>query len=143
MLVLLVEYIFLTTFCGLYLNHQLHITITISSSSYMFMVTFCEKLSYQPYMRLRIYMIPASASTMYQSADWIEQIDANVPIQIQIIQLLIFIEKFLPLPGLEPLPSTKSICYQLSYPGLDNMMKNYIFRTFKEVANFELAKLII
>ena len=45
MLVLLVDYIFLTTFYGLYFNHQLHITITISSSSYMFMVNFCEQLS--------------------------------------------------------------------------------------------------
>ena len=34
MSVLLVEYIFLTTFYGLYFNHQLH--YTISSSSYMF-----------------------------------------------------------------------------------------------------------
>ena len=36
MLVLLVEYIFFTTFYGLYFNHQLHITLKISSSSYMF-----------------------------------------------------------------------------------------------------------
>ena len=43
-LVPLVDYIFLTTFYGLYFNHQLHITIAISSSSYMFMVTFCEQL---------------------------------------------------------------------------------------------------
>ena len=35
LLALLVEYIFLTTFYGLYFNYQLHITITISSSSYM------------------------------------------------------------------------------------------------------------
>ena len=34
MLVLQVEYIFLTTFYGLYFNHQLHITITLSLSSY-------------------------------------------------------------------------------------------------------------
>ena len=33
MLVLLVEYIFLTTFYSLYFNHQLHITTTIFSSS--------------------------------------------------------------------------------------------------------------
>ena len=44
MLVLLEEHIFLTTFYGLYFKHQLHITIKISSSSYMFMVTFCEQL---------------------------------------------------------------------------------------------------
>ena len=31
MLVLLVEYVFLATFYGLYLNHQLHIAITIFS----------------------------------------------------------------------------------------------------------------
>ena len=48
LLLLLVEYIFLSTFNGLYFNHQLHITITISSSSYMFMVTFFEQ-PYQPY----------------------------------------------------------------------------------------------
>ena len=35
MLVLLVEYIFLTTFFGLYFNHQLHTTIAISLSSYL------------------------------------------------------------------------------------------------------------
>ena len=34
---------FLTTLYGLYFNHRLH--ITISSSSYMSMVTFCEQLS--------------------------------------------------------------------------------------------------
>ena len=45
MLVLLVEYIFLTNFYGLYFNHQLHNTITISSSSYRFMLTFLEQLS--------------------------------------------------------------------------------------------------
>ena len=44
-MVLIVEYIFLTIFYGLYFNHQLHITISISSSSYMFMVTFCKQLS--------------------------------------------------------------------------------------------------
>ena len=32
-------------------------------------------------------------------------------------QLLMYIEKFSPLPGFEP--GTKPICYQLSYPGLD------------------------
>ena len=41
------------------------------------------------------------------------------------IQLLIFIEKFSPLLGFEPkdLPSTKPICYQLSYPGLDTITR--------------------
>ena len=43
MLVLLVEHIFLSTFYGLYFNHQLH--ITISSSSNVFMVTVSEQLS--------------------------------------------------------------------------------------------------
>ena len=38
MLVLVVEYIFLTTFYGLYFNHQLHITITISSINW----THCD-----------------------------------------------------------------------------------------------------
>ena len=48
MLVLLVKCIFLTTFYCLYFTHQLHITITIFSSSYMFMVTFCEQLYTSP-----------------------------------------------------------------------------------------------
>ena len=38
------------------------------------------------------------------------------------LYFIIFIEKFSPLTGFEPgtSPGTKPICYQLSYPGLDN-----------------------
>ena len=49
-------------------------------------------------------------------------LELYICIQIQIIQLLLFTEKFLPLQGFEPgrdLPGTKPICYQFSYPGLD------------------------
>ena len=41
----------------------------------------------------------------------------DIRIQIWTIQLLLFTEKFSPLPWFEP--GTKPICYQLSHPGLD------------------------
>ena len=44
MLALLVKYIFLTAFYGLYFNHQYTLHYTIFPSFYMFMVTFCWQL---------------------------------------------------------------------------------------------------
>ena len=48
-------------------------------------------------------------------------------IQIWTIQLLIFTEKFSPLPGFEP--GTKPICYQLSYPRLDPTLNSSLSLT--------------
>ena len=55
MLALLVEYIFLATFYGLYFNHQFFLHITLYESETI------------------------HGSSMYQSADWIEQIDYTQP----------------------------------------------------------------
>ena len=74
MLVLLVEYIFLTAFYGLYFNHQLHITITISSSSWWPSVSSFHILP----LHLSFWLLGTTN------------------------QLLIFTTKFSPLPGLEP-----------------------------------------
>ena len=104
--VLLVEYMFLTTFDGLYFNHQLHITF---KNFFKFL-----NVSYQPYAR---------APDTY----WNNILYSNLNRSVTY-----FHWKILALAGIltQNLPSSKPICYQLSYPGLDFFVKKigyYIF----------------
>ena len=108
MLVLLVEYIFLTTFNGLYFNHQLHITITISSSSYM----FHGDLLWAAFI-LELY----------------------IRIQIRINQLLIFTEKFSPLPGFEPRTSPVPSRYATNWAILAWINMHPYFTSFWKMKN--------
>ena len=116
---LLVEFIFLITFYGLYFNHQLHIrlynicysTVTCKVPSKLNTIAPNATMPiyiFQPYMRERLYAVPASTSTMYQSANWIEQI--AVAIQIRINSINYFHWKILALAGIctWDLPGTPS-----------------------------------
>ena len=82
MLVLLVEYIFLTTFYGLYFNHQFYFTITILQ------VLTCS--------------LWPSVSSFHVLPLHLSFSDLWVVPSLFLFNLVIFIEKFSPLPGFEP-----------------------------------------
>ena len=63
--------------------------------------------------------------TICQSAEYI--LELYIPIQIQINQLLIFVEKLSPLPGFEPRTSQVPSQCASSYPGLDTNTVVYLF----------------
>ena len=82
MLVLLVEYIFLTTFYGLYFNHQFYFTITILQ------VLTCS--------------LWPSVSSFHVLPLHLSFSDLWVVPSLFLFNVVIFIEKFSPLPGFEP-----------------------------------------
>ena len=152
MLAPLVEFIFLTTFYGLYFKHQFpHYIIQFSSSSYMFMVTFCGQIiracihksakhesrivkddfsntfEYYPKWILTPYLTPNF--TQFQSYFRIAISGRGTT-----NSFLVKINNSRPCRDLNPgLLRYQAECYQLSYPGLDC---TNLFQTFDKASVF-------
>ena len=112
MMALQVEFIFLTTFYGLYFNHQFsHITLIcqVLTDCYRPLwaaIMYCFKhLSFDLWVLLKLYSFDCSCSAVI----------------LESVYRPYFHWKILTLAGIwtQDLPGTKSICYQLSYPGLN------------------------
>ena len=126
-MVLLVEYIFLTIFYGLYFNHQfLHITLYNFSSSFFtaLLPIVVTKIPWghhapaqSPISQARLRVLFQGVNLLHGlpwSTNCVEPRFYAAPFKFEFDQLLIFIEKLLPLPrfepGTSPVPSW--------YPGL-------------------------
>ena len=98
MLALLVEYIFLTTFYGLNFNHQfLHIALNNFFKFLQILVELCGQFSLR---------VPFQGVSLIHGLPWstncVEPSFYAAPLKFKFYKLLIFIEKFSPLPGFGP-----------------------------------------